>query len=1595
VIARLSCLLGLALSLNTLSAAQGFSYAGKTAKIRAGVVVLSTQVAAINYLPFVWGNYDEDRLGKPAEWSIDNPRGQSTITESMRNRYLSVGAPDVPAPGTRLTKRMAGYWEVPLSLAPNESLADYDVLLLPMGSGFSLSPIERVRLMRFVDQGGILWICTVGVPASPSIGSSPPMPMSYMNSFEPLGADFGHSLLNYPNTVTLDDLKLASTPGMNEVGNSFDDSIVNTIPVFSRTNMVHDAQRLQYVAGTSDGATLAVGQIGAGYVVYTTRGVGATIARTNYGGGPAWSFNRFVSNGVVEDPATASASKLVTNIISLASESTTPGQSSRRSGSSRVDLTAPLLKNYGVADPTGASLNLVESTSPAVFKGHVIFTTGNSVVAMDARSDRDLDGDGNPDDGVPTPPGFIGYQGDVLWSVNINGESELSPPTCGEVPNSPIGDMILVTGASGRVYAMSLDPVNPAAPTVQTINPPQAGVGYLKDGHPLAPTIHESMAFVADSRSTDNYGRLWVINLENMAIMTTSGAGNWTIQGSARLGPPGASPTVGYIPIYDNSGGADRVVYFVNANNTSGEPGNDRPVGFCSIWLGARGENPQSVSDNTTSLTIVTRASLSGLPVFNPTGTDSRGIRLNLVQASTGRSLTDAEMNVVFNGPPVGDITGVITVSLRPGYLTTANFTDPTDPNYVVVRVDYTIDWGRASTGISGLPADAFIRGNIELPDTPTQERRLQGNLALAPNGNLFIVSSKQPSGGTLGGGTLFALREEGRGDFKTLYRYDLFDNINIRLNQQTIPYEATLHDYDELNQMLTFLDGPSYGLYFYGGPTVKGNTVYVNARGFKKSSVFPFPIPTAVLMAFNADPATPEVVIQNLQPGFTLVQPDYARSTDVSAGIPPAFTTISTFSQLRPGEYSVETDPANPSLSRIRLNNAANVTRGRIRDCVSMSLPIILRRNGSTDIIVEPENTLDNGTYVPGNARGRWSPLKWYTFINGATSYGSPLVTGETVYVATNSVLPSLIGSGTPFPAHGLLFGMDANISSNDPFLKANPNRPWQSQLSFMLQQPGNPPFRITPSIRWPQTIGAQSFFDFRIRLLQNALNDTAAYGVVGGEGTLISWGSQRLYSFSRADFLIADEGRAGRYDSSGNPIWTTSNTLQAGKSGPVGLAANLKSLSRPNRIYANGSDGYWIVDTGNDRIIRTDRSGRELRTLDRLKLAPSWEPEGFLNNETLKLRGPKDLVVFTSVEPAASNVFARRYGAADNRANVYPFEYWVHYLIADTGNFRMVELVDRYIYDSVTGRTLGPIKVFDPASTNPTTTVTNGINTFTVNETAVAQLLWHSPSELSGKQYAYNSIARMFVANPTPHAIYAFGFGNFEPGRASFGLDTPGPGQVPDVDVASGLGGVVLFDGSQTQVISDYRLPNLPANIFWNDATNSFSSPARPSTARKFTGVNGVSLRYVTTAAGPTIGVMVSDNSGIVELIQSVPGAQYDVRWWLPNEAYTAIRRDNLDVPVGANSKGFRAMFAKRLDSGEVLVVNGYDGTDRAGNPLTGEVVLLDGNFDTGVAAQFEPGFSFTRENLGFATLSMNFRIPPVVGARGIVAPTFAERH
>lgn len=1524
-------------ALAATSLADSQTFARRSFGIKAGVVVIESARAggeAVNFAPHVWYNLDSNTRIKPRKVNLFNHAHDSTWTNAEVSRWTNLAAAlgtlDPPAAGAPITKRDAPYWEVRLASVNDSEINEYDILLLPAYGYSSLNTIEREKLRSFCDKGGVLWVDLAPTSATESVNN---FPIGFQLSNAAVGgnfyADYGHPLFSVPGRLNSQDLAFMQTFG----GLGIQPADVPLVIQPIQGTIQAEFNKLQPLAGDNFGGIVNLAKVGDGYMVVTTRGVARALnyvptSPVGLSGnvGPQAetpSFNR----------TTDAAAKLALNMIYLTAFMQQNGAGSRRIGGTPIDVEPPLLKAFDTAG-MGTSIPGGPSTyvPPVVYKGLLIVATGDRLQAFDADPKSDVDGDGDSDDGIRDLS--LGFERDLVWESGALG-GPLSAPTAIEVPDGAVRDQVLLVDIAGNLMCFNAFPSNPTV--LQTpayvVNPP-GGASEAAGAVPLPPTVHENLIFVADQQTTgagNPTGRIWVANAATGSLV--QGNVGWSVGGSmTQLIPPiTGSPTVGYIPIADNSGGLDKVVYVPTAPNPS-FAGPNANCGMYSFWLGARGERPSSFAVSGNQLIVATRASGQGLDIYTP-GASPLGVKITLLK-SNGDAYTAAEMVATFTGA-VSQSGGILNFTLQPGVTSL--------PTGTGIRLDYHINWGTGSPSMTS----QILRGFLLFPDDNTKNRRVIGNLALSPQGTLHAAIAVPGSNF----GVFFSVREEGRGSFRITNRYDMYPAHTITLNQASaVRYGPTLIDTDPLTTLPGvggFLAGDFQNLSFSGGPVVNNGVVYVVARGFKNGFV-----PCSVIMAFKSEPEVVEIKTGDLGTNFTLLQPDQGRSNNKN--VPEVWST------LQPNQFIYEREPGSDS-GTIRIENLSATTRGPILNAISLSQPVVIRRAGQPDLLIDPPS---NGS--------RYNPLLWFMVLHGDANISPPIITGNSLFFCGTSSLPSLLTNGSPFPTRALVSGLDIEVPPNDPFIGSAPARPWQKQL-YRLKTTGDPnnPINGNPAVVWPQASGLRSFEDFRIRLLQTVLgNSTQGFGVVAGPKGVYAWSQQGVWGFTKADFLVADEGRIARFDGSGNALWTSDTSFSSGQNSDSGNAANAKPVTRPTRAYPFGDREMVVVDPGSNRIIRMDLSGREIRTLEGFKLDPLHTPEGMTSNDTLFLRNPRDVIVYTSIVAAGANPFS----------NALASEYWVHYFVADSGNKRLLEIVDRYSY--LNNRVGEPVPY-----------LANG-----QQERGLGMLFWHSPAGLSGGKFDYNSVARVYIPNNSGGGryVYAAGLGNTLPTRADTGLDTPTPTSTRTTE--DGNGGVVIFDGASSQVINQIQIPALPANIYWDDASGTWLSPARNLRSKTIGNLSSVTLKNVIVGAQTQLSVMLTDSSGVYEVVDT-GGGNWTAQWMMTRESYKAMRRNGSDIPTSDNPMDFRPTYARRLESGEVLIVNGYHGAYRKNLPadpwreFTGEVIQIDGDIDTSGLAP--DGFAFTKRNLGFRSLSVKFLLPPVQGARGIVLPVYADRR
>ncbi len=1660
------------------------SRAFRSQPIRAGVLTLRNPSGGYELpsaAPFAFYNLENALSVKPAEWTFVNPNNEGTLSQATASRWATfdpAAVARVPV-GGRVQKRYAPYWEVSLASASDADLAGYDVLLLAPVGNVQLNPLERERLQRFVDGGGVLWLDVDPSLTTFDAANGFPLPFFVVAGSGGNGTDFFSPLLSSPLPLSVNDVARLSDGGATSgptmvpvpTGSGVD-------PLLSSVVGLRSFGRLSAVTTRGGAPTIATGRIGDGYMVTTTTRTAQKLNRTRTDAGYQANIQFLASDPKLTQEG-VSAAKFATNLVSLVSSANQFGGAGRHQFSSGIDIGAPLLGRFRATYPDAYTAAPANLRPPVVYKGLIFVAEDDRVLCYDADPNRDADGDGDPDDGLRDLAG--GAARDLVFrTVAIPGG--ISSVTATEVSDPAPGgprDMLLVTGGDGTVHLFEVyGPVVsgrrqwPTAagaqlPQLYQIAPPSAANGSVGNGTVFPPTVHDGIAFVVDTVAGGgvgggNVGRLRAIDLRTGTALTTpAGATPFVAGGTAAPIPEPTGPaTVGQIPILDNSGGSDIVAYVPVKGQSGG--GNQTGPGIVSYWFGVKGEKPFEIQASGSVLTLTTRAATQGgLPIYLTSGGASSPLGLKVtVLKKDGTPYTQAEMANVFTGT-VNETQGQLQIGLKAGVSWPPTDVDPENP----IRVDYTIDWAKAGPGAIA----SIERGRILFNDPTNGGRRILGGVALGPQGTIFANVSSQdlPGPGARYGGTVYALKEEGRGSFRMAWRWDLYPRHTLSYEGGSTTYESVLPDNDPVQNLkfggfslATVLGGRFTNASLQGPPVVRGDKVFVSVSGAKVAGSS-----ASAILCFAAEPPAPEFRTDldlSGGGGFAVVQPDFARSSDPTN---PRVFSVLTSAAGGNGQDGVSFQKSATGVGgTVRFASLASARNGQVVDSISLSQPILLRRPGQSDLLLEP------------STQGRWSPLQWYTILHGTTLYGPTFASGNTLYASGMSVLPSfLAGTFPPTPKQeGFLTALrtDVDITNAEPTTQAfttNPNgfspksvvldagRPWLRQLnsldypranlSYTSEQAANDRIYSTPYFVIPQNPrnaeerGRTSFDDYKVRLLQAVLPNSvqpfgtttpSSYGVVGGDRTLVAWNAQGIYGFTRSDFWVADEGRIARIDPSGNVLFDSRASFRLGDSGGS-AAGTVVPLVRPTRVVTvQGDDDLLVVDSGANKILRTDPSGVVSREISGISIDPNFAPNGYRNNEPLTFKNPRDVATFVTRVAAADNPFS----------TPAAIEEWTHYLVADEGNARLVELVDRVEIDA-NGNRVG----------------------YVGGEDKLGTLLWHSPAGVSGKGFDYNSVTRVALdgkdANGNAIKRYAFvaGIGSVAPGRQDAGEVPPsdaaggaaaGPADGRD---AGGGGGVVVFDPTLPaglEVYNSVETPPIPGTVrplfggdrgvdptafaigqgaFRTAADDVPAGTVAGGNAHRFAGVSSVTASTVTDASGNAqIAVMVTDRTGVYEAVPvaapvaasaGVPEDKYRkvlrTRWMLTDEAFRAMRRTQTG---GAASGTFvvssdapsalRATYARRLDDENVILVNGYLGTTfgryDAGvgavvgrDRFDGEVLQIDGRLDPAVQPRgtIGNGYNVQNDNLGFELRSIRVRFGTTEGARGILQPVFADRR
>jgi hypothetical protein len=1534
-------------SASMLSAwADGRGYEPRTVPVNAGVVMFS---ASDNLVRDVYTFYAMDRRTdlKPLGLSFRNPFAQA---------------------GT--TRNQAAYWLVDVSRLNDNQLARYKILLISrtswagMTAETAMTAEIREKLRRFVDGGGTLWVdVPQGVQRLEEMGTL------FFPEVAPVANTAAINIvnLNHPLLRGYYTLTPAEMASMGLRGRGFGGGALN----ISANRPV-----LQIVtAVNANTPVIAAATYGSGRIIVSAAGIAAAINAPLVSTRPGREGQAFELG---MDSVPDLELKFAYNLVRWAGAGSSDAFNARRANAVADQYGAPL----GIRWRDSNTQYSLQNGAPVVYGGLVFVVSGNRLICYDAVPSRDLDGDGRADDG------FLDYeQGesfDMVWQVNLGGQS--SPPVVVETPsglqvvvlvgNQVRGYWALPRDREGRIpregqLIWSVDSPAPAASTPTTANGQIPAPIVIDNTLLLVPSLHQagtqqSAGFFAVLLSDNpDVVRSRNVTPNEWYQPRTGNAGNWLLPAAA-----------GYVPNYGQGGGNDIVVYFGTTRDVGGT-GTNQLEGVQAFWIGAKGEVLTPAINSAGVYLGYFRSRITGraryyVPddISNPL--HPRVFRINNIT----REIVDITQDCVFNPPAEqgrinyrGEIEGYTFI------------------------VDYYIDWAYATNFNIMFRTFASLPPRSDSPTVPPQELR---GFTLAPNGVLYITTGTDGTDPNTASGSVIALQEQSpptqqqtRGGSKVLWRWQSHGGYSqvvpgstdpIIVRPSTIYREPNEYFMRFVGQFLRFshdyVPRPNeepqrqwMNFTFRGAPIYYDGAVYAFGEGLFGPFGLPPTFPYTIVIALDAEPE--QFVIDLGAPiaatgDIRISQRDYGRS-----GPNPITNIVSTLT------YSPNSP--NPDIKvdfttgQIRITGFAQADGGGqirlLENVLSLTQPVQISIGNTFNTLVNPDS-------IAGN----WNNLRWYAVFLLQQLQANPVAVGDVIY------MPSLVRS--PIDQNNTSGGILG--VATDPYRLQPDLAQRKGQAGTIPRVDPTEPLKYQSIIRWPfiddlitdleENPDPVAFLRELFRRFAGGFQlGTELSPIAVGEGLLVISSSQGLHAYSRQSTIIADESRVLEVDTAGRVVWSTENTQLDFYTGSI-VASKARYPITPNaRVYRYGENELLIVEPERNRVAIIDRAGAEVRTItqfipDRVPLrdtngnitriidlrdeawaaANNLPGSNYIAGAPTNLRNPTDVTVWTEFVPATRNPYTYR----------QQLEYWIHYTITDAGNARVVDIVDRYQADPQTYTVGAPVQHPDLGP-------------------MLGVLYWMTPSQRLERNYRYVSAQRFEYWDGRQTRI---GFATLVQNTAASSfevasLNDPLDPRTPEAGMITLQ--LIVNGRDQTIYIRRMRLPD--------GGIVPILAPVAIDTAKR------------SARGGDEAGLylLVTTSTGIYELQVPLTGTVGDtlpVTWMLTNEAYTnAVRRrlNGNDLARDSNNNLLRPILfkprqARYLPNGNVLIVNGYNGTTLVETPrgvrerdFPGEVFELNG-------AHYTRDEGFSNASIVWSTLDR----PELSGSSQLRKPSSADR-
>ncbi len=1108
--------------------------------------------------PYVFYVLNQRSDIRPYGWNIINPLAPKSVTNPIKTRWDARDAANSYALGQIVTPNMAAYWEVPLAQTAAADLLQYDILLLNLDSAVSLTAAETESLRRFVDGGGTLWVENSGGGDISNNG-----PLFFSVAFTSSGAasnvqlppGYRHPVISSPYLLSEAEL---STLGYKNLSGDYQ--------TFPATAGIQDGSTLLsgVLLNSASNAVVSAGQMGAGEVVVTSTGTANAI--NEYVTGPLAVNVDGANSGAYCGDNYAGAStqdlKFLSNIISWLGAHPSEHQNSRQTGNA-VNALASAVRtwNFPVSGGTAGA-----AVPGAAINGSIAYVTDAKgiVHAFDTIPGEDLDGNGNPDDGIADYGNGTPY--DQLWATNIGANaiilgSNTSAPTLAYDPT--VGkNVVLVEQANGKVRELDANTgkETSVSPLAGSGGPNSYGSGGIPGPAP-APTFYNGRVYAGQPDTTINAtapsgSRLFVYDLARGGPGTLITLNQNPVVGEYVIAPPAVGTVAG-------ENGTD-ILATVTTNQA-----------MYSVFLGARGETLKDLNGVTATSYNTKLPSLNPSAYMDTGGTASAVLRTYTLNAglpmTAAATASQTAPNFTFSGAtvaPFGDYD--VDFAASAAAAVTANTTGP------LTRLTVS-----ASSSAIAPPTNTVF-------SAPAFDRT--GNIYYTVN----FLTQTSPVTNYLNSSLVCA-------------------HDSATANHATLPWRFRLPNLQD--GAITDADGVDYstlvGYQFVGAPVVDSQGfVYALASNGAGTAILCFNTNASVSVDVF-DPATGTPV-----GGLTFTQPVPPNGANTEFGDTNTF-------QLLANQYIQDVN--NPG-HVVFTSFAQNAGRQLYPDFSEPQAVTAAYSTGSPDA--------SNQTTV---VRPLHTNLAWMTTTGDANK------------------LPAA-GTGLTLVGNRLYYGTASGVQG----VVADP----LSESGLQTDTPKHFP-DVQP--------GGKRMFDS---------SETSGVGAItavpsSSHGVMLLNGPGGISALTDRLTVVTDNNRVMEVDGSGDALWavdaTTRTALAGGaapdfsaKTGPgTGTgqyATSTVELNRPNSLTELSPNDYLVADTGNNRCVRFDRSGQVV-----------WELSSFTDTASAVLGKAGPLLApgepLTLNQPGSVQIY-HTVDASNNTT--------IHYLVADSGNYRVVEIDD-----------------------------------------------------------------------------------------------------------------------------------------------------------------------------------------------------------------------------------------------------------------------------------------------------------------------------